>query len=78
MIKNEHFSEINRDKVIGNSLYRICRDDNTKKWYIYEHYNDKEGWAINRAYYNSSLEDTIHIWNGIKEEREIVRLLSHS
>lgn len=78
MLTKETFSEVNRDKIIGNSLYRICRDDNTKKWYIYEHYNDKEGWAIHRAYYNSSLEETIHILNGIKEEREVVRLLSHS
>ena len=43
MITLENFNENNRDRRIGNSIYRICNTDTksaTGKWYIHETYNN--------------------------------------
>ena len=38
----ENFSQHNRDRKIGNSLYRICRGkDDSGKWYIHETYAEQ-------------------------------------
>lgn len=74
MITLENFSEHNRDKIIGNSLYRICRDNKTKKWYIHETYNNKHTWVGNNEYHNDSLEFVIDKLNKINKEKEIVSI----
>ena len=42
IITLENFSENNRSKIIGNSLYRICRNEE-RKWYVFEIYNTGDG-----------------------------------
>lgn len=74
MITLNNFSEHNRSKYIGNSLYRICQNKNTKQWYIHETFNNKDTWAGNNDYYNDSLELVIDKFNSIEKEKEIVFL----
>lgn len=74
MLTIKTFSATNRSKKIGNSLYKICRKNNTEKWYIYEIYSNMDTWIGYQAHYNSSLEDTINTFNSITDEKEIIRL----
>jgi len=68
-----NFGEHNRDRKIGNSLYRICRND-SGKWYIHETYNDGAGWARNNAYYSDDLQAVIDRINSFTTEKEVVSL----
>lgn len=75
-ITMENFGEYNRDRKIGNSLYRIC---NTKtvgkgKWYILEVYNDGTEWATNKAFYCDKLQEVIDKINSFTKEKEIISL----
>ena len=71
----ENFSQHNRDRNIGNSLYRICRGkDDSGKWYIHETYNNGVEWSANNAYYTESLEEVIDIINSFTEEKEVIAL----
>ena len=75
MITIGDFSEHNRDRIIGKSLYRICRtEDEYKKWYIHETYNDGIEWACNNAFYSYDLQETINKINSFTKEREVVSL----
>lgn len=75
MITLDNFSTHNRDKKIGNSLYRICREkDNFGKWYIHETYNDGNEWSGNNAYYNDNLQLVIDKFNSITNEKEVISL----
>lgn len=74
MITLENFSESNRSKTIKNSLYRICQNERTEKWYIFEMNNDGNGYASARDNYTSeNLADIIEKFNKIKSEKEIIR-----
>jgi hypothetical protein len=76
MINLENFSEINRDKTIGNSLYRICRDRYTKFWYIFEIFNDGKNYSMaHDDYSDKNLADIINRFNNIKSEKEIISKL---
>jgi hypothetical protein len=66
------FSEHNRDRHIGNSLYRICRNEDTGKWYIHERYNDGTYWGISNGYFSESLEDVINKINSFTVEKEVI------
>jgi hypothetical protein len=68
------FAPHNRDKRIGNSLYRICQNSETKKWYILEMYSDKNSWVDYKAHFKDSLIEVIDIFNKISKEKEIVIL----
>lgn len=71
----EEFSPTNRDKKIGNSLYRISREyEDHGKWYIHETYNDKHTWVGNNAFYNDSLQFVIDKLNSLTKEKEVVSL----
>lgn len=72
----EEFSPYHRTRVIGNSQYRICKEDfGEKMWYILETYSDTaKGWGIGRAYYTKSLKDVIAIINSFTKEGEILDL----
>ena len=73
----ENFNEYNRDRKIGNSLYRICNTDgiNCKgKWYIHEAYNDGSEWVRSNSYYSDSLKETIDRINSFTAEKEVVAL----
>ena len=76
MLTIENFSPTNRDKIIGNSLYRICKNDDTGKWYIHELYGDQNGFAGYNAYFDDDLQKVIDIFNNITKEREIVSLMA--
>ena len=75
MITLENFSETNRSRTIGNSLYRICKADKGGKWYIHEVYNNGAEWAGNNAYRNEDLQEVINILNSFTKEKEIVSLM---
>lgn len=75
MITVENFSSTNRDKKIGNSLYRICRVNNDSgKWYIHETFNNGSEWAGYNAYHNDDLQTVIDKFNSIANEKEIISL----
>jgi hypothetical protein len=69
----ENFNENNRDRHIGNSLYRICRTEDKKKWYIHEGYNDGNEWCRCNWFYSESLQEVIDRLNSFKEEKEVIR-----
>lgn len=68
----ESFSESNRMKMIGDSMYRICRIDGKDTWYIFEIHNSGTVFASGKAHYNDRLEDVLSVFNNISQEREIV------
>lgn len=70
----ENFSPFNRDRKIGNSLYRICRENNNGKWYIHETYNDGVDWCGNDAYFTDDLQEVIDKMNSFVTEKEVVSL----
>lgn len=73
----EIFSQNNRDRKIGNSLYRICNTDGANgkgKWYIHEAYNDGQEWVCSNNYYSNSLEETIDRINSFTKEKEVIAL----
>lgn len=72
-ITMENFGENNRDRKIGNSTYRICRND-VGNWYIHEMYNDGTEWAIANGFTNKDLSAVIDTINGFTKEREVVSL----
>lgn len=71
----ENFSANNRDRKIGNSLYRICNIDGVNgkgKWYIHEIYNDGKEWAHSNNFYSDSLEEVINKINSFTKEKEVI------
>lgn len=71
----KNFSATNRDRHIGNSMYRICREnDDSGQWYIHETFGDGIGFTGNNAYYSNSLQIVIDKLNSFTKEREIVSL----
>lgn len=73
MLTMETFSPENREKRIGDSLYRICREsEHPFKWYIAEHINTPDTWSQARGCFRDSLEDVIKEFNSISEEKELV------
>lgn len=71
MITLENFSENNRTKVIGKSLYRICKEDDM--WFIHEHQSSKEVFATSNAFFTKSLEKVICLFNKISSEGVCLR-----
>ncbi len=71
MLTVESFNENNREKKIGNSLYRICQCQDTGKWYISELYNGKNVFSKSRYFYSDSLRDVIDKFNSISKERVV-------
>lgn len=76
MITLENFSAENRDRHIGNSLYRICNTDTRNgsgKWYIHEFYNDGSTWSsASDDFVSDNLRLVIERINGFTKEMEIV------
>ncbi len=71
----ENFSEGNRDRHIGNSLYRICNTDARSgkgKWYIHECFNDGSEWCRANYFYNDDLRTVIDIINSFTKEKEVI------
>lgn len=75
MITLGNFSPENRDRYIGNSLYRICNTDprNGKgKWFIHEIFNDGSSFCCasdNCA--SDNLQEVINRINSFTKEGEI-------
>ena len=69
----DNFSEQNRDRRIGNSLYRICRNEKGL-WYIHECYNDGIEWSRSNNCYSDSLEEVIKKINSFTQEKEVISL----
>lgn len=67
----ENFGPKYRDRIIGHSLYRICRLPNSK-WYICEIFNDGESLAIGKSFYSYDLKEAIRIMNSFKGEKEVI------
>lgn len=78
MITVENFSPTNREKVIGDSLYRICQFDYVGTWYIFELYTTTGG-AFARAQSDArhDLEGVIDAFNSITTERALTGRLHH-
>ena len=75
MITLQNFSANNRDRKIGNSLYRICRENDDKgKWYIHEIYHDAREWVGNNAHYSNELKEVIEQLKSFTKEKEVVSL----
>jgi len=73
MLTLETFSPDNRDRQIGDSHYRICKEYEAPfKWYISEHRNTGDEWAQGRGCFRGSLEDVIKEFNSLSREREII------
>ena len=76
----ENFGAHNRSRIIGNSLYRICKAENISKnlWYIFESYN-KRGHAVDsamhRGYHNENLQAVIDILNSFAKEKEVIKMV---
>ena len=71
MITLNNFSDTNRSMQIGDSFYRICKNENTGYWYIFENYNSGESMARDN-YISKDLQDVIDRFNNIRSPREIV------
>lgn len=71
----ENFSSDNRDRHIGNSLYRIC-NTNAKtgkgKWYIHEGFNDGTEWCRANYFCNDDLQTVIDKINSFTKEKEVI------
>lgn len=75
MITLENFNEYNRDRKIGNSLYRICNTNGDKgKWYIHECFNDGDEWCRANYFYLDSLQEVIDKLNSFTKEKEVISL----
>lgn len=68
----ENFSEENRTRHVGNSQYRICRNDKGL-WYLSECYSDGQEWTRCHGKCTPDLSEVIDRINSIKEEKEIIR-----
>lgn len=72
----ENFGPNNRDKRVGKSLYRICRQyDDSGKWYISESYNDQNEWSRYRAYFSEDLRYVVDKINSFNKEKEIINMM---
>lgn len=70
----ENFGEHNRDRHIGNSLYRICKSDKGQ-WYIHETYSDKNEWSGYNHYYSDDLQFVIDKLNSFTKEKELISIM---
>lgn len=68
-----NFFKYNRDRIIGNSLYRICRNT-AGKWYILEIYNSEDAFSVGKGYFTDDLQSIIDRLNSFSKEREIISL----
>lgn len=71
----ENFSEDNRDRHIGNSLYRICNTDvrsGKGKWYIHECFNDGSVWCRANYFLDDDLQNVIDKINSFTKEKEVI------
>lgn len=71
MLKIEDFSENNRSKRIGDSLYIICQSQESQKFYIHERISNGEEFVTARGFFGD-LESVIKKFNEIKQPREII------
>lgn len=72
----ENFGPNNRERIIGNSMYRICRaEDDSGNWYIFELYNYETSFAMAKAYFSDDLAATINRLNSFKREMEIIMMM---
>ncbi len=75
LLTMETFSEENRDRRIGHSLYRICRTRRKPyRWYIHEGYNDIENghWARSNGFFTESLQEAIDKINSFTKEKQVI------
>ena len=68
-----NYSRTNRTRIIGNSRYTICREqEDAGKWYIYEIYNTPDEFAGKGAYRSDDLAAVIDRLNSFTQEKEII------
>lgn len=68
----ENFSPNNREKTVGNSLYRVCIDSSTKKWYLFEFYSDGVNFAYAKGFFTYDLGKLLELLDGFTREREVL------
>lgn len=68
----ENFGPNNRERQIGNSLYRVCIDSRTKQWYLFEIYNDGFGFTYAKSFYTYDLGKLLEALDGFSGEREVI------
>ena len=64
----ENFSKDNRTKIIGNTMYRICKNEDSDIWYIYKQHNDGANFSQTKLQYNKDLQTVIDVFNNIDGE----------
>ncbi|MBR4608064.1 MAG: hypothetical protein IKO41_17800 [Lachnospiraceae bacterium] len=67
----ENFSEENRTRRIGNSQYRICRNEKGT-WYIAECYNDGIEWSKSNGFHSEDLGKVIDRFNSLNGEKQVI------
>lgn len=76
-ITMENFSEWNRDRIIGHSQYRICRNKDGY-WYIQESFNNVydggNEWCVSNNFYTKELKELIEKINSFTKEKEVISL----
>lgn len=72
----ENLAPDNCEWRIGNSLYRVCIDENTKQWYLSEIYNDGFSFAYAKSFYTYDLKKLLDTLNSFSGEREVFRQYS--
>lgn len=72
VIAPEDFGPESREKTVGHSLYRICRNEESGSWFVSETYSVPGDFAMGSGYYSRDLREVIDAFNGISGEREIV------
>lgn len=72
----ENFGSGNRERQIGNSLYRVCIDSRTKQWYLFEIYSDESGFAYAKSFHTYDLGKLLEILDSFSREREVIRQCS--
>lgn len=71
----ENFSSDNRDRHIGNSLYRICNTDakaGKGEWYIHECFSDGSEWCRANYFHSDDLQNVIDKINSFTKEKEVI------
>lgn len=72
----ENFGSNNRERQIGNSLYRVCIDSQTKQWYLFEIYHDGSSFACAKSFYTYDLGELLKTLDSFSGEREVIRQCS--
>ena len=58
-----------REKIIGNSLYRVSANAETRNWFVIEIYNDGKSYGLARGFHSKNLMVVLESLKQIDRER---------